>query len=404
MLKNFFKSLYRVKLSFITFILIFFLLGFFITEFAYNNLNARYLYCFNANEEPSYILDEKFYDETFQKIDLHNKQIEEGTIPGKKISYAKIDYHSMLKDSSLTQNGTLYTLSLPKKYFKDLGRTSNGTVNFAENRVKSYFNLVLSYGDVETSFVEAKLIGNVNPYMVSGYTALGAFGLVLAIHTILFLKSDVKYDLDISDNDQIFRTPFHKKYWSFASKYLSKIKNITIISILFALMIIAKMISLPSGFGALGLGLGYLFFSVIGLLFGPLAGLAIGFLSDTLGYFLFQSGTIYFPGYTLDAMLAGLTYGLFFYRTKITFTKCLWARFIVNFIINVGLGSLWWKIIYGLDFEGYLVYVLTISLPKNIIYLLPQSIVLFLVFKALLKPLNRFNLVDYRISDNVTLF
>lgn len=404
MLKKYLKSLYKIKVSIISFVLIFFLLGFFVTEFIYNNFNARYIYIFKAESMPTHILEEAYYDETFAKIDLHNKNIDDGIEDGKKISYAKIDYKKMLDSAELIENANTYTLSIRKSFFKDLGRKSNGTVNFAENRVKNYFNLLLSYGEIKTEFIDVRLINNQNPYMIGLYTAIGAFCLILILHSILYLKSDIKISPDISDNERIFKTPFHKKYWQDAVKYLSKVKNITMISVLFALMLLAKMIHLPSGFGSLGIGLGYLFFSIIALLFGPIAGLTIGFLSDSIGYFLFQSGTVYFPGYTLDAMLAGLTYGLFFYKTRITFTKCLWARFIVNFMINVLLGSLWWKIIYGLDFEGYIVYMISISLPKNIIYLLPQSIVLFLVFKALLKPLRQFGLVSDEVSENVTLF
>ena len=47
---------------------------------------------------------------------------------------------------------------------------------------------------------------------------------------------------------------------------------------------------------------------------------------------------------------------------------------------------------------------LFISLPKNIIYLLPQTILLFIVLKAMTKPLSAFNLIDPRISEHVTIF
>ena len=68
------------------------------------------------------------------------------------------------------------------------------------------------------------------------------------------------------------------------------------------------------------------------------------------------------------------------------------------------LGSIWWKIVYGLDVEAMKVYVLLTSLPKNTLYLLPQSILLFIVLKALAKPLAKFGLLHDKIAENVELF
>ena len=103
-------------------------------------------------------------------------------------------------------------------------------------------------------------------------------------------------------------------------------------------------------------------------------------------------------------MLTGFIYGIFFYKKKITFTNCLLARFFVNIIINVGLGSIWWGIVYNLEGEALRAYTMLTALPKNIIYLLPQSILLFIVFKFIAKPLARFGLIDDKIANNVELF
>ena len=103
-------------------------------------------------------------------------------------------------------------------------------------------------------------------------------------------------------------------------------------------------------------------------------------------------------------MLTGFIYGIFFFKKKITFANCLLARFFVNIGINVVLGSIWWGIVYNLDFEAIKMYVMLTSLPKNIIYLLPQSILLFIVFKMIAKPLSKFGLINDKIASNVELF
>ena len=102
-------------------------------------------------------------------------------------------------------------------------------------------------------------------------------------------------------------------------------------------------------------------------------------------------------------MIAGFVYGICFYKTKVTFTKCLTARIIVNMLVNVVLGTIWWSMLYKLSYEATITYLFTIALPKNIIYLLPQSIVLYIIIKAMAGPLKMFNLLDEEIADNITI-
>lgn len=404
MIKKFFSGLFKIKFSILSLVVAFGFLGYFLCEYGYNNLFAKYQYVFRAEEEPTYILEVDYYNEVIAKIDDYNASIASGEITGKKISYANIDYAKMLASATLTKEGDYYILSVRKSFFPSLVRMSDGSVNKAENRVKTYFDLMLSYGTLETNSLAVRMAYYVNPLLVGGITLSLTLVGFLVTYTIMFKQNKVREILDISDNETIFKTPFHKKYWQDATTFLKKVRNVAIISVLFALMMASKLITIPSGFGSLGIGLGYLFFAVIAWCYGPIAGIVIGILSDNLGYFLFPNGYAYFPGYMLDSLLAGFIYGICFYKTKVTFTKCLWSRFFVNFFINVLLGSLWWKILYSLDMSGYLSYMLFISLPKNLLYLLPQTIVLYLVLKFLARPLARVNLVSEEVANNITLF
>lgn len=379
-------------------------LGYFACEFAYNNAVARYDYRFSCEQNPSYVLESSFYDGAIDKIKQYNEDVENGLVEGKKISYANIDYKSMVKSMTLSNDGNIYTLSIKKTYFPSIVRTSNGTVNEAHSRVKTYFNLMLSYGEYETSFIDVSLKGYVNPFLVGGITLGISFVLIIGVYAILFYKLPPLEIENIYDNEKVFKTPFHKQYWKNSLSFFKSIKSITLMAMLFALMLLAKLFSLPSGFGALGISITYLFFSTISMIFGPIAGILIGILSDTFGYFINQTSYMYFPGYTLDAMLSGFIYGICFYQTKITFTKCLWARIFVNFAVNVCLGSLWWGILYGLNFDGIITYVLTIALPKNIVFLLPQSIVLFLYFKIMSRVFLKTKVIDEKVARNVSLF
>lgn len=391
------------KFSMLAFLLTLFLMGFFVCEYGINATFARYEYAFSTSKDASIMIDIAYYDSVFEQIDDYNEKVENKEIEGKKISYAKIDYASMLKNASLSGEEE-YVLSVQKSYFPSTIRSSNGTVNTGESRCKTYFNLVSSYGLEDIVFQGVKMVHYQNPFLIGTYTLFVGVVLLLSLLIVLnVLGKEIKIK-DISDNQNIFRTPFHKNYWLLASKCFSKVKNLSTISILFALMMICKLIPIPSGFGSLGLSFTYLIFAVITMIYGPLCGIFIGFFSDILGFFLFQGGQVFFFGYTFDAMLAGLIYGLCFYKTKVTFAKCLTARFFVNMIVNICLGSFWWKIIYGLDMQGYITYMLVTSIPKNLLYLLPQSILLYVLFRALAVPLSHFGLIDCTISQNVSLF
>lgn len=223
--------------------------------------------------------------------------------------------------------------------------------------------------------------------------------LVLGVSSI-WLKEEI-IDRVNYDNQNIYRSPLHLSYFKASFKELKNVKSLVTISILFALMMCSKFISLPSGFGNLGIGISYLIFSVIAMLYGPLAGLLAGFLSDNIGFLIKPSG-LYFPGYTLSAMIAGLAYALCLYKTKITFMKCLFSRIIVNLLVNTLLGSYWWWLINDktISFKAYL---LTAELPKNLVYLFPQSILMFLLIKFLSKPLKSMGLLHEEIADNITI-
>ena len=399
------QAIIKYKLGIIMFIIFGFLAGYFVTEYIVNQNLGKYeieLYC---DQNPNVFFNSEFFENTLAKIDDYNKNLPEGK---SKISYANIDYKQMIKSSKITNiSGDLYNISIKRKYFPSTFKNSTGEVNEGINRCEKYIKLIFSYSDVNINYVNkpiVKEIGVFNPYILGLATA----GCMLLLSTSFFyivshMKDQRKILVDISDNELIFKTPFHKKYWYYSASCFKKVKNITVIAILFALLFVCKAFSLPSGFGALGIGLTYLIFSVICMIYGPICGIVVGMFSDLLGFFVFQSGQVFFLGYTLDAMLAGFIYGLCFYRTKVTYVKCLYSRIIVNLFINVILGSIWWAIIYDLSFDGFKTYLIFISLPKNLVYLIPQSIIQFIILKLVARPCGAYGLIDNRISENISI-
>lgn len=231
--------------------------------------------------------------------------------------------------------------------------------------------------------------------------------LVMFIISLIFIFIFVdKLEMNVKreyDNILIYRTPFHKTFFTNSLKVFSDLKSLVLMALLLALVMVCKFIPIPSGFGELGLGFGYLFLSISCMLFGPFPALVIGALSDIIGYLIRPDG-LFFIGYTFQAMFACFVYALCFHKTYLTFTRCLIARVLVNFVANVIIGTICRSIMLGLSFEASITYLLVTSLPKNVIYLLPQSVLLFFVMKAVSMPLYYMKLIDRRIAYNFSFF
>lgn len=414
---EFLRLIWKQKYLFFIVGLLFFITGYFISEKILNPLNTYYSLQFTQNEsfDENKLLDEEYYLATFTTIDEYNSKVAAKEIEGKKISYANIDYEGFIRNGSIKVNVSdeIVTVKVKASYFPTILKTSStGDPNFGYNRFVTYFKLVLneSYSMANIEFIPYessnlyKITGDLNSLNV-GLITLASGIVLLSIFFFVLLKINVDYEpKNISDNETIFKHPFKLRYWKYALKDYKSIRSLSIIAMLFAMMLACKALRLPSGFGELGISPTFIFFAIIAMLYGPVVGLGIGVLSDVIGFLLFPTGGVFNFGYTLNALLSGFAYGIGFYRTKITFVKCFFVRMFVNIFVNAILGSLWWAIIYNFKGEQYLVYFTMIALPKNLIYLLPQSIVLYLVFKALGRVFKATNLLSNEITDNISLY
>lgn len=428
MFKKILKALWSYKIIIAIFLAIGFFSGYFVAEFWLNESFSCYEVEIKTNNDPITFMNYDYFKKVEDEINEYNNYVTEYNAnntdakPLSKITYYACDYKNMLKDLKIEQVENHYLLKIPKKYFPNDRSMTKGTLIYGIDRCSKFIKIFLTYDDsINVTFINSNIAQNgplvINSYLLATYVLIGVLVILIILFTIAVIKDNkdeiddegniIKKEAvkDISDNVNIFRTPFHKKYWTDSLNVFKSVKNITGISILFALSFLTKFIAIPSGFGALGIGVTYLFLAIISMIYGPICALVIGFSSDVLGYFVIDAakGYAFFPGYTLDAMVSCLMYAFCFYKTKITFTKCLISRLFVNLVVNVIFGSLWWKIIYSLNMDAYLSYMLIYSLPKNLIYLLPQSILLFLVIKALSHALHPLGYMHEDIAKNISL-
>ena len=176
-------------------------------------------------------------------------------------------------------------------------------------------------------------------------------------------------------------------YWRCACRELRSLRRLTFAALICALSVVVGALYVVVGDN---LRVYFTFFvSAVGCaVYGPVLGMAVAVVTDTLNFLLFPSGP-YFPGYMFSEMVAALIYGLFLYRRKITVLRLFCAKFLVNYLVNVGLGSLWSQMLYG---KGYLYYLVK-SLVKNSL-LLPLEVMLMAALFALLVPVfSRFGLL-----------
>ena len=397
-MKNYFKFLYKHAIAFLMLLIVCFLSSVVVIDLI--NTNKAYY-------EATFVVEniETFDSSLLNDVEYLN------SIKNSASKYENIDVEKMLDRNhfNYTINNNEITIQTKAKYYDDFFNSSSLSVG---TRAKTFIkDSVLNISD-KVTFVNSKdiveLKDHLNKWKISVIAASIFFVNEIIISVIFFfIKKNKEEKALIYDNQTVFKHPFYKEFWKQSVKPLTKVKDITTIAMLFALMLVCKLIPIPSGFGNLGLGITYLFFATIAMIYGPVYGFVIGVFSDIVGFFIDSGGGIFHLGYTRQAALTGFIYGLCFYKTKVTFTKVFVCRLIINLLINVVYGSFLYIVVFypeqikepGRLKELYTSYMTLLSLPKNIIWLLPQSLLLYYVLVTIRNPLTKFKLLDKAVFD-----
>ena len=395
-MKKYFKYLCNHYLSFLISLFVCFLLSFFTSDLINRN-NAYYQATFSI-ENIEQVDHQKLVD-----VDFLNEIKESGA----NDKYININVEKMLGKNhfSYTLDGNTITVTTKIKYYDDFFFKTTQKV---ETRAKMFIKdsaLKIANGNSITFNNPSAIIERHN------YINRWIFALVVSITALigemivsLFLYKKEEKEKYVCDNIEIFSSCFHKTYWKHAIKPLTKVKDITTIAMLFALMLVCKFIPIPSGFGNLGLSFTYLFFAVIAMIYGPIYGAIVGIFSDIIGFMIDSNGGVFNLGYTIQASITGFIYGVCFFRRRITFKHTLIARLLVNMLMNVVLGSFLYVFVAYVNTDATMTfakymelvksYMVLFVLPKNLVYLLPQSLLLFFVLKTTLPVLKRYKLIN----------
>lgn len=196
-------------------------------------------------------------------------------------------------------------------------------------------------------------------------------------------------------DQSVYKTPFSAAYWQTAGKDFKRPRNLAFAALMIAACAaLARIPAIRINFTDLyasKITWGFLARSLCSMVCGPVTGVVFGFAEDTISY-LADPAYPYFPGYALTTMLGNLIYALFLYRTRFGPVRVFLAKGLTN-LLNVFLGSLWSTVLSGTG-KGYLYY-MSISAVKNAITLIPQTVILCVLFAALTPILRRMGWLPY---------
>ena len=105
------------------------------------------------------------------------------------------------------------------------------------------------------------------------------------------------------------------QYWRNAANQLKDPKMITIAALIVALRVVVKLFKINIASG-LGFSLDGYVNSLGSMIYGPLVGLFVGFVSDILGLIVTGQLAQYFAPFTLVEMMSSFIFALFFWRTS----------------------------------------------------------------------------------------
>ena len=176
-----------------------------------------------------------------------------------------------------------------------------------------------------------------------------------------------------------------KEYWRLAAKNFSDVRILVFASLIIALRVAVKMLKIPLAAG-LSLSFDCYVNSVGSMIYGPLVGLAVGAVSDTLGCLIFPSGPYFFP-FIFVEMASSFIFALFLWKRDLSVLRVLASKFTVNLVCNIIMTSIFYKwmlyVFYGLeDAQAYALINLT-RIGKNLVLFPLEAVLITLILGAL---------------------
>lgn len=191
-----------------------------------------------------------------------------------------------------------------------------------------------------------------------------------------------------------------KAYWAAAAKNFTNTKMLVYAALICSLRIAVKALRIPLLPGNLSISFDSYVNALGSLVYGPLVGLAVGAVSDTIGAILFPSGPYFFP-FIFVEMSSSFIFGLCLWKRKLTAPRVILAKFTVSFFCNIILTSLVMKWNYKWLGTGKSYYFINVArIVKNLILFPIEGILICFILNAFLPALKQ---LRFTTADQVGL-
>lgn len=182
------------------------------------------------------------------------------------------------------------------------------------------------------------------------------------------------------------KSVFSSAYWLDAASQLKNVRMLCVAAIFIALRVALKSTFIPVG-DNLNIYFGYFVNALGAMIYGPVVALVSAAATDTLGFFVAQSGQgAYFFPFIFVEMAGSLIYALFLWRRKLTGTRVILSKFSVTLFVNILLNPL--IMIWSYEFfnNGKSYAFITIPRVMKNVALFPIEAFLLATFLALAVP------------------
>ena len=170
-----------------------------------------------------------------------------------------------------------------------------------------------------------------------------------------------------------------KKQFADSFEELKNLRTIVVTALLIAIAVVLGFFSVQLTEN-LKIGFSFIANELTAMLFGPVVGGIMGGVADIIKYLLKPTGPFFF-GFTFNAILGAVIYGVMLYKKPISFKRILASKIVVAIVVNVFLNTYWLSMLYGNAFMA----ILPPRLIKQIIMVPIQSIMLYAVGEVLAK-------------------
>ena len=197
---------------------------------------------------------------------------------------------------------------------------------------------------------------------------------------------------------RLFPHPFSKAYWQCALAEFRNPRTLVFAALMIALRVVTKPLQIPIG-PSLNINIVQMAVNAIGAMtFGPVVALLSAAVTDVAGYLVFPNGPYFFP-FMFTEMAGSLIFALFFYRADISVHRVILSRFCVAFLVNIVLQSpimlLYYRMILGKEYA----LINTARIIKNLLLFPVESVLLTVLLRYLVPPLNRQKFVISRVDE-----